>query len=45
VYRIEASPEEYIAFQTKGELHTKVMETYDKCGDMETAITEILNKK
>ncbi|MFV0468637.1 MAG: TraG family conjugative transposon ATPase [Dysgonomonas sp.] len=43
VYRIEASKEEFIAYQTEGELHTAVMERYEQTHDMEIAINEYIH--
>lgn len=38
VYRIHLAPELYLAYQTEGEIHTRIMELYQQFGNMETAI-------
>lgn len=44
VYRIEAAPEVYLAFQTEGPIHTALEEEYKKCGSMRLAIENYKNK-
>lgn len=45
VYRIELSREEFIAYQTEGELHTAVMERYEETHDMKQAISEFIENQ
>lgn len=40
VFRIEVSPETYLAYQTEGDIHTRIMRIYERSGSMETAIKE-----
>lgn len=42
VFRIEVSPETYLAFQTEGEIHEKIVELYEKSGNMEEAIKKYM---
>ncbi|MGL5919431.1 MAG: TraG family conjugative transposon ATPase [Bacteroidales bacterium] len=38
VYRIHLAPELYLAYQTEGEIHTRIMELYKQSGSMQQAI-------
>lgn len=38
VFRIEVAPEVFLAYQTEGEVHTRIMELYEEKGSMEQAI-------
>lgn len=42
VFRIELAKEVFLAFQTEGELHEKMMKLFEKYGTMEQAIKEIM---
>lgn len=42
VFRIEVSHEEFLAFQTEGDIHSKLMKLYEKQNSMEKAIQEYM---
>jgi conjugal transfer ATP-binding protein TraC len=45
VYRLEAPRQVYWAYQTEGPENQKLLDVYEECGDMETAINKFLITK
>lgn len=44
VFRIEVAPEVFLAYQTEGEVHTRIMEIYEQTGSMEAAIENYIRQ-
>ncbi len=45
IFRLEVPPEVFAAYLTDGPASEAIMAIYDKCGDMESAITQFLHAK
>ncbi|APY10470.1 conjugal transfer protein TraG [Seonamhaeicola sp. S2-3] len=45
IFRLEVPPEVFAAYLTDGSESTQIMELYETCGDMETAIEQFLKHK
>ncbi len=45
VYRLEVPKQVYWAYQTEGADNQKLLDVYEECGDMETAINKFLITK